>query len=277
MKVKNHRLFDGDTQVRFEATPNKGGTVDPRYLIMHYTAGSSLASSVRHLQRPDAQASAHIVIGRDGEVVQMVPFNRVAWHAGVSTWAGLNGLNRHSIGIELDNWGNLTPRAGSWVSWLGGHVDVDDIMEATHRNGTPTGGWQTYTRVQLDVALEVGLALRQKYGFVDVLGHEDISPGRKIDPGPAFPLASVRSIIMGRSEDSDDRHETTVHLNVRQGPGTEHPKLEGSPLPPGTPVAILADQGLWRQVDVLVPVGEHHDINGWVHGRFLRPVVGEAA
>ncbi len=274
MKIKNHRLFtDDDKQVRFEASPNQSTGLDPRYLILHYTAGASLESSVNWLKNPQAKASAHVVIGRDGKVVQMVPFNRVAWHAGKSSWAGLQGLNQFSIGIELDNWGILKRSGDRWISWLNKAVDAKDVIEATHKNGSPSGGWQTYTAVQLEKAIEVGLALNAKYHFVDVLGHEDISPGRKSDPGPAFPVGAVRSRIMGRSEDAEHREETTVHLNIRQGPGTEHAILDGSPLPPGTPVAVVGESGLWRQVDVLVAIGGNHDIHGWVHGRFLRPVV----
>jgi N-acetylmuramoyl-L-alanine amidase len=272
MKIRNHRLFnDDDEPVPFEATPNMGGPLDPRFLIMHYTAGASVESSVRWMQRPDAQASAHVVIGRDGRIVQMVPFNRVAWHAGRSSWAGLNGLNQYSLGIEMDNWGPLKERApGQWFSWMGSPVPADQVIVARHRHGGPEGGWHTFTPAQIDAALQVGVVLREKYGFQDVLGHEDISPGRKTDPGPAFPLGSVASRIMGRSEEGEERHESTVHLNVRSGPGVEHPTVPGSPIPPGTPVAVLGESGLWREVEVIGAVGGIHDIQGWVHGRYLR-------
>jgi len=276
MKVKNHRLFtDEDQPVRFESTPNQGGELAPRFLVIHYTAGASLDSSVRWMQQRQAQASAHLVIGRDGTVVQMVPFNRIAWHAGRSSWGGLDGLNRHSLGIELDNWGHLTRRgADRWVSWMGREIDPSEVMEATHRHGAPSGGWHTFTPVQVEATIQVGMLLREKYGFSEVLGHDDISPGRKVDPGPAFPMGAVSSRILGRSEESRERYESTAHLNVRQGPGIDHPVVPGSPIPPGTPVAVLAENGLWKEVDVLVPVGGTHDVHGWVHSRFLRLAAG---
>ena len=86
MLIKDH-LLSGEN-VRNEATPNHGGPIVPQYLIIHYTAGRSAESSVRHFQDPAARASAHLVIGRDGRIWQLVPFNRVAWHAGVSAWGG---------------------------------------------------------------------------------------------------------------------------------------------------------------------------------------------
>lgn len=274
MKIRNHRLFtDDDQPVDFEPTPNQGGTLDPRFLIMHYTAGASLQSSVQWMQRPEAKASAHVVIGRDGRVVQMVPFNKVAWHAGRSSWAGLNGLNQYSLGIELDNWGPLKERApGTWASWMGSAVPANDVIVARHRHGGPETGWHAFTPIQIETAILVGVALREKYGFQDVLGHEDISPGRKTDPGPACPLESMRSRILGRAEEDQELHEATVHLNVRTGPGVEFDRVDGCPIPPGTRVVILGDSGMWREIDVVGPVAEVHDIHGWVHGRFLRRV-----
>lgn len=76
-------------------------------IVLHYTAGTSAESSALFLTRPEVSASAHVVIGREGEVFQLVPFNIEAWHAGKSWYAGRGGLNRYSIGIELDNLGEL--------------------------------------------------------------------------------------------------------------------------------------------------------------------------
>ena len=120
MKVRNHRLFDDNNeQLPYVASPNRStGTIVPRFLVMHFTAGASASSSISWLTNPAARASAHLVIARDGTVTQLVPFNRKAWHAGRSRWAGLTGLNAHSIGIELDNHGELNGSTGAWrTSW----------------------------------------------------------------------------------------------------------------------------------------------------------------
>lgn len=274
MKILNHRLIaDNGTPVRFVDTPNKGGVMVPEYLVMHYTAGSSAEGSVSWLANPVARASAHLVIGRDGGITQLVAFNRVAWHAGQSQWAGRAGLNNFSIGIELDNAGHLERAGGRWISAASKRAYADDdVLVANHKHdkaGTPPSGWHEYTEAQIEAALKVGLLLMEKYALRDVLGHEDIAPGRKADPGPAFPLASYRARLMGRANGEAEVYLTSAALNVRAGPGTEHAILPGSPLPAGTRVGVLEQQGVWWRVDVLDTVGGVMDLVGWCHSRFL--------
>ena len=83
MKIVKHVLADEDESIAYEASPNVGGRLTHRqYLIMHYTAGENAEGAIRQLCDPKSKASAHIVIGTDGKVTQLVPFNRIAWHAG---------------------------------------------------------------------------------------------------------------------------------------------------------------------------------------------------
>jgi len=108
MKIIRHRLRKDDgNPYPFVPSPNKGGKAEPKYLVMHYTATPDLEVAIRSLINPKRKASAHLVIGRDGSITQLVPFDRVAWHAGASSWDGLKGLNRYSLGIELENAGKL--------------------------------------------------------------------------------------------------------------------------------------------------------------------------
>ena len=70
MKIKAHKLYESDgSQVQFKKSPNQSGIIKPRFLVMHYTAGSSATSSVNWLLNPAAKASAHLVIGRDGKAL----------------------------------------------------------------------------------------------------------------------------------------------------------------------------------------------------------------
>src|SRR5688500_7422869 len=99
MHIKNNLLFNNDgSQVQFVKSPNAGGQVDPQYLVMHYTAVTTFESTLSHFQNPNADASAHLLIGRDGRITQFLPFNKVAFHAGRSQWKGLVNLNLFSIG-----------------------------------------------------------------------------------------------------------------------------------------------------------------------------------
>jgi N-acetylmuramoyl-L-alanine amidase len=277
MKVSQHRLHDDQgSPVPFRESPNHGGALEPRYLIIHYTAGRSAEGAASWLCNPKAKAAAHLVIGRDGSIVQLVPFDVVAWHAGASAWQDggkrIVGLNRHSIGIELDNPGRLTRRGDRWRSLALGTEYADaDVIEATHKNERRPSGWHVYPAEQLDVLFEVCAALAEQYSLRDVMGHDDIAPGRKADPGPAFPMESLRTRLFGRADDGEpDRFVTTTELNVRIGPGTEHACVIVKPLPVGARVEVLSVEGSWRRVDVLDAIDDARDIQGWVHGRYLR-------
>ena len=273
MKIKAHRLcHDDGSPYPFRRSPNTGGKVEHEFLVMHYTAGESAESSIDYLTKKIAKASAHVVIGRDGKITQLVPFDIVAWHAGTSSWEGYDGLNHYSLGIELDNAGPLTRQGNRWKAWFGTTYGDDDVIEAVHKHETHSRGWHTFTPIQIEAALELGDLLVNFYELRDVVGHDDIAPGRKIDPGPAFPLESFRKRLLGRQDDELEKYVTATVLNIRSGPGTQYDQLSGSPLPAGTKVEILRQDGLWRFVDVLDEVSGIMDMQGWVHGRYLRRV-----
>lgn len=202
MKVENHLLATNGSAftVTADSTPNVGGVLKARFLVIHYTAGVGASGAVSWLKRPEAKASAHLVVARDtGDVTQLVPFNRVAWHAGVSSWQGLNGMNAHSIGIELDNAGRLTREGGKWVNWAKIAIPDVDVVEAQHKNESVAAGWHAYSAKQMESLVEIASALHSAYAFQDIIGHDDIAPHRKADPGPVFPMESFRSRVLGRS------------------------------------------------------------------------------
>ncbi len=275
MKISNHRLVGSSGEpVPFVSTRNMGGVFTPQYLVMHYTAGRSAQESISWFQNPHASASAHLVVGRDGGVTQMVPFNRIAWHAGRSRWLGLEGMNRFSIGIEMDNAGLLTPSGDRFRAWFGDFYKADDVLLAAHKNDASARmlAWHRFTPEQIEVAVQIAALLTSHYNLKDVLGHEDISPGRKTDPGPAFPMASFRSRAMGRQDDKPEDFRVVVTLNIRTGAGTQFPKLDGGPLPKGTIVEIVETQGDWSFVDVNKPLDGQADLQGWVFSRYLEHV-----
>jgi N-acetylmuramoyl-L-alanine amidase len=265
LKIQNHRLV-GD-QVTFRQTPNTGGAMQPRYLVMHYTAGRSLESSVESLctRKPQGNASAHVVLGRDGRIVQLAAFNVVTWHAGISHWNGLTGLNQHAVGIEMDNAGRLHREGDRYVAWFGKSYPGDEVLLAEHRHGGGTQPWHTFSEVQIERALELSDALVAHYGLEDLLGHEDVAPGRKTDPGPAFPLQAVRSRVMGRGEDAPRRLIVTASaLNIRGGPGANYDKVAPA-LRRGTELLLLEPRDRWS----LVAVVGITDVEGWVCNDFI--------
>lgn len=108
----------------------------------------------------DLKVSAHFLVRRDGELIQFVPCAKRAWHAGPSTWQGRMRCNDFSVGAELE---------GS-----------DD---------------QAYDERQYLRLANLLVALRRRYPIVDVVGHADVSPGRKTDPGPAFDWGRCRELL----------------------------------------------------------------------------------
>jgi len=184
------------------ASRNTGGpfAAMPRIVVMHFTAGGSARSSAQWFANQlNTNSSAHVVIERDGSAIQCVNFATVAWHAGRSKWRRLTGLNQHAIGIELANWGWLQPHGSMWLNSAG--RPVANPVLAVHRNGNPDGskqpiGWEPYPEAQVAAAAKLVAALKAAYAIREVVGHDDIAPGRKSDPGPAFDMAKFRQLAL---------------------------------------------------------------------------------
>ncbi|MEF8727226.1 MAG: N-acetylmuramoyl-L-alanine amidase [Accumulibacter sp.] len=126
----------------------------PNFVIIHDTTNSSVEPALRTLTDPARGVSSHYLVGRDGTLYQLVDEDRRAWHAGASYWGGTTDINSASIGIELDN-----------------------------------SGAEPYPEDQIVRLLQLLHELRQSHRIPagNVLGHGDIAPGRKVDPGRRFP------------------------------------------------------------------------------------------
>ena len=270
MKIKNHLLFyDDDKQVPFFLTPNSSGQYEPKFLLLHYTAATTAESAINWFKNPIAKAAAHLVIGRDGSLTQCAPFNVVTWHAGKSRWKGIEGLNKHAIGIELVNAGRLTKSGSNFICPVDRKIiNADEVLTATHKNEIRDSFWHEYAAKQLEISLEVATLLADFYQLDDILGHEDVSPIRKSDPGPAFPMSSFRSRALGRENEILDEFITSAALNIRSGPGTTFLTL-AEPLPKGTKVLVLKTEGNWSFVEVLDVVDGIMDLEGWVASKHL--------
>ena len=269
MKIENHWLTGNNIEkVSCSKNQEKFQRGYPDSIIIHYTAGRDGKSSANFLSKKSTKASAHIVVGREGTIYQLVPFDTVSWHAGKSTYNGRTGFNRYSIGIEIDNAGILEPSGDQFVSWFGKKYTVSEVVKAVHRNESKEKYWHLYTEWQIEIVEEICEILLDSYPAINqILGHEEISKGRKVDPGPAFPLDNLRNrLIMGRddSQPNDFSMQGTVdveYLNIR-----EHPSLKAGlvsqPLPNGTELEILEQYQEWVKVKT--------EIEGWVARKYIK-------
>ena len=129
-----------------------------KYLIIHYTGMQSERVSIDRLLNKQHKVSCHYLISRNGNIIQMVNDDNVAWHAGKSKWKKVTNLNEDSIGIELVNKGHSL-------------------------------GYENFSKKQIKILINLCLYLKKKYKInkLNILGHSDIAPLRKKDPGEKFP------------------------------------------------------------------------------------------
>ena len=129
-----------------------------KFIIIHYTGMKKESNAIKRLQNPKSKVSSHYLIKNNGEVLKMVPDLYEAWHAGVSTWKNFKSLNQNSIGIEITNPGHQY-------------------------------GYKNFSSKQIFSLKKLLNFLIKKFRINKkcVLGHSDVSPSRKKDPGEKFP------------------------------------------------------------------------------------------
>jgi N-acetylmuramoyl-L-alanine amidase len=130
----------------------------PDMLVLHYTGMETGEAALARLCDPEAKVSSHYLVEEDGRIFRLVPEERRAWHAGVSFWKGEEGVNHASIGIEIVNPGH-------------------DF------------GYRPFPEAQIDAVIALVADIRSRWQIDDsrILGHSDVAPARKIDPGELFP------------------------------------------------------------------------------------------
>ncbi len=137
-------------------------------LLLHYTGMTVTANAVKRLREPSARVSSHYVVDETGEILQLVPETRRAWHAGESSWEGTTDINSRSIGIEIGNPGHSF-----------GYPDFPDAQIAT----------------VIDLCRDI--VMRHRIRAERVLAHSDVAPWRKRDPGEKFPWALLANAGIG--------------------------------------------------------------------------------
>jgi len=137
-------------------SPNFGprrGVKGPDMVVLHYTAMQTAADALERLCNPDFEVSAHYLISETGEVFQLVSEDMRAWHAGAGRWGNVDDVNSHSIGIELANC-----------------------------------GFSPFSEPQMAALILLLKDIKQRWGILPkrIIGHSDMAPGRKLDPGRRF-------------------------------------------------------------------------------------------
>lgn len=139
-----------------------------QFVVLHYTGMENAQQAIERLCMPEAEVSAHYFIHEDGGILQLVAEDKRAWHAGKSFWRGITDINSASIGIELHNPG--------------------------HQNG-----YRAFPAAQIKAlaALAKEIGRRYQFGCTAFLGHSDVAPSRKEDPGELFPWQHLASEGIG--------------------------------------------------------------------------------
>jgi N-acetylmuramoyl-L-alanine amidase len=177
---------------RVNPSPNQGerrGVGRPDCLVLHYTGVPTLEIALDLLTDPEREVSAHYVIAEDGEVWQLVPEARRAWHAGVGVWKGERDLNSASIGIEIAN--------------------------AGHDGGLPEF---PAAQIAATIALAKDILSRRRIKPERVLAHSDIAPSRKRDPGERFPWARLAASGVGRWVEPAPIEGGPIFAPAQEGP-----------------------------------------------------------
>ena len=161
------------TKIKTDLSPNftkKTRKIkDIKFVIIHYTGMQSEIESLKRLKSHTSKVSCHYLINRKGRTTQLVKDQNIAWHAGKSKWKKFTNLNKNSIGIELVNKGHQF-------------------------------GYQKFTKEQIKNLITLCKHLKKKFKIKseNFLGHSDIAPLRKIDPGEKFPWKKLSELRLGK-------------------------------------------------------------------------------
>ncbi|HMG09718.1 MAG TPA: N-acetylmuramoyl-L-alanine amidase [Mucilaginibacter sp.] len=293
MKVKAHWLQadSAEEKIKISKSGNVRNSIDPDYLIIHYTATDTAQSAINWFMdtqsNPD-KIAAHIVLDYEGTITQLIPFDHRANHAGTSTWNGVDSLNSHAIGIEIVNPGFVqkTPN-GSFQRTVDNETktypatEAHQFLEIHHKHKFwEAHYWRLFPDVQLAALYQLCKVLVEEYHLVTALGHDDISPARKADPGPAFPWDTFKNHVFGLPNNTGKIYiVNTDGTNFRTSFSTTAPATKQ--LHKGYEVGFMETNGAWSKVypvnsesEVLVTeAGKSKSVKntGWIFSSLLTP------
>jgi N-acetylmuramoyl-L-alanine amidase len=256
-----------------EPNPNnydrKHPLVNPKYIIIHFTTGTRLESTIAHFRNELSGVCTHLLVGRDGRIIQFLPFDKIAYHAGYSWWERDSSLNRLSIGIELDNAGFLKKSGETWKRK--NTVISDDMVKvATHWRETKERGWEIFTEAQLRVTLDIVRALKERYpSIVEILGHDEVNLRERLDPGPLFPMEDFREQLFERRlplfTEFKINRPSDLYTNAEGNLPNVRQRMHDALLPAKSIVRVIKMVGNWSLVNVIKSsVSSVRKTTGWI-------------
>jgi N-acetylmuramoyl-L-alanine amidase len=238
----DHLLMTSDNRrikylAPYEKNYNPNIDLNPLFILIHFTTGTSMQSTINWFRSPSSGVSAHLLVGRNGRVVQFVPFNHLAFHCGTSTWEGVTNLNRCAIGIEVDNAGYLKTTQKGFMR-KNKVIPGDQVQKKKHWKESFERPWQIFPEDQVQIVLEIVRALKAKYPSIqEILGHDMVNLKNRVDPGPFYPLGELREAILGSPQQAIKHYRTTQSCPIYENidnriPNPDHPQF--GLLPPST-------------------------------------------
>ena len=147
-----------------------------KFIIIHYTGMSKETDAINRLRDPKSKVSSHYLIKNNGQILTLVPDLYEAWHAGKSSWKSFKFMNKHSIGVEISNPGH-------------------------------TNQYKSFSKKQISSLKKLLKSLIVKYNIKleNLLGHSDIAPNRKMDPGEKFPWKELAKVKLAHWHELDEK------------------------------------------------------------------------
>jgi N-acetylmuramoyl-L-alanine amidase len=268
MRIENNLLVD-DPRIKPFVPATRGWiksiTIRPEFLAYHYTATTSLADALA------SKWAVHFYIDWDGSIIQKVPLDKYACHAGVSEWGGRVNLNAFAHGIEIVNYGFLYRDWKGRYYRDGKYIAAENVMEKPHRLEKKYKYWQIFTPAALQSVKDVSECMHNHYHYIDAVGHEDVCA--KVDPGPAFPAEVFREYLYGLEENAryivsrwwSGNDIGAGGVSLKWQPWDWSPSIVWCPA--GTVVRKLEWNGRWVKVE------RDDGRKGWIREKYLRRIV----
>jgi N-acetylmuramoyl-L-alanine amidase len=192
------------------------GTYAKKYpvgAVVHFTAGryeGGLQKAIDSIEGGIKNDYAFMCIGNDGSIVQAHPLDKWGWHAGISSWPSLGeSLSKHLVGIEINNAGKLKKVGTKYLTWFDTEVPSSQVRKIDAIDNMEAGYYHKFTEAQEKTLIDLLLWLKRNnpdvFNLDLVLGHYEISPGRKNDPSGSLSMsvAQLRKLIKEKYEASN--------------------------------------------------------------------------